>query len=37
VVAGLGTITPASGSVGPAAAIVIGLSAGWSVTLPPTC
>ena len=27
-VAGLGTITPASGSVGPAAAIVIGLSAG---------
>jgi len=27
-VAGLGTITPASGSVGPAAAVVIGLSAG---------
>lgn len=27
-VAGLGTITPASGSVGPAAALVIGLSAG---------
>ena len=28
VVAGLGTITPASGSVGPAGAVVIGLSAG---------
>jgi Amt family ammonium transporter len=27
-VAGLGTITPASGSVGPAAAVIIGLSAG---------
>ena len=27
-VAGLGTITPASGSVGPAGAVVIGLSAG---------
>lgn len=27
-VAGLGTITPASGSIGPAAAVVIGLSAG---------
>ena len=27
-VAGLGTITPASGSVGPAAAVVIGLTAG---------
>jgi Amt family ammonium transporter len=27
-VAGLGTITPAAGSVGPAAAVVIGLSAG---------
>ena len=27
-VAGLGTITPASGSVGPAAALVIGLVAG---------
>ena len=32
-VAGLGTITPASGSVGPAAAVVIGLSAGGCLLL----